>query len=270
VTGRVRRAACLLAVAVLALLAASASQAAAPSLYFHYAADCTFSIVDDNHNPVATVAPGTYQVVVDSPFAFSSEQGGCSFVQFSLTGPNVSVATTLGTGDSEIELFTVTLQPGSTYVAVDNNSPARTRRTFTTAASGSPTQVASGGSGATSSSSGGSKGTATGGNTSPIGTALPAGTGRGTLVATVRSNGTVTLTKNGKPVQSLAAGRYDFSVRDESSRSGFTVQAIRSDPIIVTSGAYVGKRAKSLTLRRGQWLFYGSFIGKKTYFLVTA
>ena len=59
-------------------------------------------------------------------------------------------------------------------------------------------------------------------------------------------------------------------MRDESGKSGFTVQAIRSDPIILTSGAFVGKKSKSLTLNRGQWLFYGTFVGKKTYFLVTA
>jgi len=264
---------CAVIVAGLALLGSASSHAATPSLYFHYAANCTFSIVDDSGSPVTTIAPGTYQVVVDSPFTFSSETGGCSYVQFQLTGPgSVSVTTTLGTGDSEIELFTVTLLPSSTYVAVDNNNPGSTRRTFTTAAGGTPTQVAAGGSGSSSSSSSsGTKGTASGGQSgSPIGTSLPGETLRGTLVATVKPNGTITLTKNGKPVQSLTAGRSSFTIRDESGKSGFTVQAIRSDPIILTSGAFVGKKSKALTLNRGQWLFYGTFVGKKTYFLVTA
>jgi hypothetical protein len=264
---------CAAVVAGLALLASAPSYAATPSLYFHYAANCTFSIVDDSGNPVTAVAPGTYQVVVDSPFAFSSETGGCSYVQFQLTGPGgVGVTTTLGTGDSEIELFTITLLPSSTYVAVDNNNPGSTRRTFTTAAGGAPAQVAAGGSGPSSSpSSGSSKGTASGGQAgSPIGTSLPGATLRGRLVATVKPNGAITLTTNGKPVRSLSAGRYSFTVLDESGKSGFTVQAIRSDPIIVTSGAFVGKKSKALTLNRGQWLFYGTFVGKKTYFLVTS
>jgi hypothetical protein len=212
-------------------------------------------------------------VVVDSPFAFSSESGGCSYVQFQLTGPGgVSVTTTLGTGDSEIELFTVTLLPSSTYVAVDNNNPGSTRRTFSTAATGTPSQVPAGGGGSSSSSSsGGSKGTASGGQSgSAIGTALPGATLRGTLLAMVKPNGAITLTKNGMPVESLTAGRYAFAVRDEPGRSGFTVQAIHSDPIILTSGAFVGKKSKELTLNRGQWLLYGTFVGKKTYFLVTA
>ena len=264
---------CAVVVAGLALLGSTSSYAATPSLYFHYAPNCTFSIVDDSGNPVTTLAPGTYQVVVDSPFAFSSETGGCSYVQFQLTGPGgVSVTTTLGTGDSEIELFTVTLLPSSTYVALDNNNPGATRRTFTTAAGGTPTQVAAGGSGSSSSSSSGSsKGTASGGQSgSAIGTSLPSATPRGALVATVKPNGAITLTRNGKPVESLTAGRYSFTVRDESGKSGFTVQAIRSDPIILTSRAFVGKKSKALTLNRGQWLFYGTFVGKKTYFLVTA
>src|SRR5262249_1085985 len=114
---------CPATVAGLALLGSASAYAATPSLYFHYAANCTFSIVDDSGSPVTTIAPGTYQVVVDSPFAFSSETGGCSYVLFQLTGPGgVSVTTTLGTGDSEIELFTVTLLPSSTYVAIDNNN----------------------------------------------------------------------------------------------------------------------------------------------------
>src|SRR5689334_22225523 len=70
VGGMTSRMAAVVAAAVLALLAASSSRAATPSLYFHYAADCTFSIVDDNHNTITTLPPGTYQVVVDSPFAF--------------------------------------------------------------------------------------------------------------------------------------------------------------------------------------------------------
>jgi hypothetical protein len=260
-------------VAGLALLGSASSYAATPSLYFHYAANCTFSIVDDSGNPVTTLAPGAYQVVVDAPFAFSSEAGACSYVQFQLTGPGgVSISTTLGTGDSEIEQFSATFLPSSTYVAVDNNNPGLTRRTFSTAAGGTPTQVPAGGSGpSSSSSSGSSKGSASGGqSSSPIGNALPGGALRGTLVATVKPNGTITLTKNGKAVRSLTAGRYSFTVLDESDKSGFTVQAIRSDPIIVTSAGFVGKKSKSLTLNRGQWLFYGTFVGKKTYFLVTA
>jgi hypothetical protein len=71
-------------------------------------------------------------------------------------------------------------------------------------------------------------------------------------------------------VQILPAGRYQFSIVDHSRSNGFTVQASHSPPIVLTAGAFTGKRSKAITLNRGQWLFYGSFVGKKTYFIVTA
>ena len=86
---------------------------------------------------------------------------------------------------------------------------------------------------------------------------------RGALVGTVRANGTLSLTQDGKPVKILAAGRYTLTVRDRSHSSGFTLQAARSDPITLTAGPFVGTKSKALTLGRGQWLFYGSFVGKK-------
>src|SRR5581483_2700106 len=140
-----------------------------------------------------------------------------------------------------------TPRPSSTYVAQDEGAGSRTRRTFTTAATGSPAQVAAaGGGGSTSSSSTGKKGTSQGGATSPIGT--PIATLRGTLVGTVGPTGALTLTRNGKPVQILPAGRYDFSVVDRSHSSGFTVQAVKGNPIALTGGTFVGKRAKAITL----------------------
>src|SRR4051812_16886042 len=207
VPGPLLRASLCVGALVVALAASSASRAAAPSIYFHYAPDCSFRIVDDGGAAVTTVPPGSYQVVVDTPYAFAAETAACSFVQFNLSGPGVSHATTLGTGDSEIELFSVTLQPSSTYVAQDDGAPARTRRTFTTAASGSPASVAAAGGGSTASS--GSKTGSSKGSTSAIGTAIP--TEQGTLVGTVGANGKLTLTRKGKAVQILPAGRYDFS-----------------------------------------------------------
>ena len=99
----------------LALLSAASSRAALPTLYFHYAADCTFQLVDDSGNQVTTIPPGSYQVVIDTPFSFATSPASCPFVKFDLTGPGVSVQTTLGDGGSEIEQYPVTLKPSSTY-----------------------------------------------------------------------------------------------------------------------------------------------------------
>ena len=102
---------------------------------------------------------------------------------------------------------------------------------------------------------------------------MPAKTGavvrRGSLLGAVAANGTLSLTGGGKPVKVLRTGRYMLTIRDRSRSSGFTLQAARSDPITLTAVPFVGTRSKVLTLGRGQWLFYGSFVGKKTYFLVT-
>jgi hypothetical protein len=258
------------AVGLLAALSASTARAALPSLYVHYAPDCTFQLVDDGGGSVTTLAPGTYQVVIDTPYPYSTTPAACRFVQFDLTGPGVSVQTTLGDGGSEIEQYPVVLKPSSTYVAQDDGSPARTRRTFTTAATGSPAQVTTTTTTRTAPPVGGSTGGSShGGTASPIGTKVQAAVARGTLVGTVAADGTITLTKDGKPVKILPAGRYTFSIRDRSHSNGFVVQAQRADPITVTAGPFVGARSKAVTLGRGQWLFYGSFVGKKTYFLVT-
>lgn len=248
----------------LALVGAAVSQAALPSLYFHYAADCTFQLVDDSGNQVTTIPPGNYQAVIDTPFSFATNPASCPFAKFDLTGPGVSVQTTLGDGGSEIEQYPVTLRASSTYVAQDDGAPARTRKTFSTAAGGSPATVTTTTSGPTSttSPSGSSRSTAPPSKTPNV-------VQRGPLVGTVGANGGLSLTKAGKPVKVLPAGRYTFTVRDQSHSNGFTLQAARSAPITLTAGSFVGTKSKAVTLGRGQWLFYGSFVGKKTYFLVT-
>jgi hypothetical protein len=129
-----------LLIAVLALAAAvvpSAARADTPSLYANYVPNCTFQFVTDSGAAVGTVPPGTYQVVVFTPFAFSNGSAACEYVQFHLTGPGVNLATDLGSGDSEVEQHTVTLQAGATYTVQDDGHAAQTRRTFAVATSGS-------------------------------------------------------------------------------------------------------------------------------------
>jgi hypothetical protein len=63
------------------------------------------------------------------------------FVQFRLTGPGVSVYTTLDYGDSTSELYPATFQPGAKYTIQDDNNIAGTRRSITVATSGSAALV---------------------------------------------------------------------------------------------------------------------------------
>jgi hypothetical protein len=48
------------------------------------------------------------------------------------------------------------------------------------------------------------------------------------------------------------------------------VQAIKQSAITVTSTTFTGKKSKTLNLKAGQWFFYPTFVGKKTYFIVTS
>jgi hypothetical protein len=59
-------------------------------------------------------------------------------------------------------------------------------------------------------------------------------------------------------------------VTDMSAKSGFILQEIRKPARTVSSPSFTGKRSMNLSLKPGQWFFYATFVGKKTYFIVTA
>ena len=194
-----------------------------------------------------------------------------SFTQFSLTGPGVNVSTTLQDGDEDKELDKATFAPSSTYLAVDMNQPNVARVSFTTTATGtagsvaSPTTSSSSGKGDTQSSLIGS--TSSSKSSTSSSASLPL---RGALVATVSAAGTPKLTFKGKGVTSLKAGRYTISVSDHSAKGGFIIQQIKQGGTTVTGVAFVGKRTATVNLRAGQWFFYPTFVGAKTYFIVTS
>src|SRR5579884_269074 len=86
----------------------SAARAALPTLYVAYTMNCTFTITDDSGAKVTSIPPGSYQVQVTSPVAFggvdlsgTNDMTACKgSVQFHLTGPGVSISTTLEDGDA--------------------------------------------------------------------------------------------------------------------------------------------------------------------------
>jgi hypothetical protein len=271
-----------LAVAVAFVPAALArrSDDVLPTLYVGYAMNCTFTITGDNGARVASITPGTYQVFITTPQVFAdvdltgvTDMTACkSFAQFSLTGPGVNLTTTLQDGDEDKELDRVTFQPGSTYVATDQNQPTVARYSFTTTtggtASGVTSPVTSGNSGKGDVQSGLVGSSSKSSHSGAAGSApLPL---RGTLVATVSPSGTTKLAYQGKGVTSLKAGRYTVSVTDESKKGGFIIQGVKQGATTVTGVSFVGKRAKTVDLRAGQWFFYPTFVGSKTFFIVTS
>jgi hypothetical protein len=248
---------------------------AIPTLYVQYAMNCTFTMVTDSGAPVTTIPPGSYQLSIRTPVVFADvdlsgtyDMTACkSFVQFQMTGPGVNVSTTLQDGDEDYGLLDITLQPGATYTAVDNNQPSVARLAFNTATSGAPPAVTLPGpttTGAGSTSSGNPLGTKT--SSSP-------GSGsdvmRGTLDASVSAAGKLALSFKGKSVTTLKAGRYTISVVDRSKKSGFILQEIKNSALTLAGVPYEGKRTTSVELKAGQWFFYPTFVGNKTYFIVT-
>jgi len=250
----------VLAAAALAFSASAASGAALPTLYANYAPNCTFAFVGDSGAAVSAPAPGTYQLVVATPYAFSNGLAACEFVEFHLTGPGINLATDLGSGDSEVEQHTVTLQPGGTYVVQDDARPGQTRRTFTVASSGSASPVAA----PSSSASSGTKGTP---SKDPVGSAiLPR---RGALAASVSKRGKLTFLRGQSAVSTLKSGRYSVRVVDESSAAGFAVQALKKASTTLTQRAFTGTRTITVALRPGQWFFFTPG-GTRHAFVVTA
>ena len=166
------------------------------------------------------------------------------FVQFRLTGPGVSVYTTLDYGDSTSELYPATFQPGTTYTIQDDNNIAGTRRSITVATSGSAALVPSTPSNARSNL-------------------------RGTLHGVVARDGKLSLRRNGKAVTSLKAGRYTVSVDDQSTRRDFRIRTPHGKVQTITSAGYVGWQEVTVTFEAGRCSFF-TLGGTKTVFVVVA
>ena len=255
-----------LAAAAVLVPAGGARPGVLPTLYVNYTMNCTFAISDDSGRRVTSIAPGTYQVLVQTPQVFADvdlsgifDMTACkSFVQFHLTGPGVSLATTLQDGDEDKEMLNATFQPSATYTAFDNNQAGVTRTSFTTQATG--TAAAPGGPSSSVSGKGSSQEELVGSAANPF---------RGSLDAIVYKTGKLSLSRNGKNVSSLKTGRYTFSVDDESKTTGFTVKSLRGRAVNVTNAAFVGSHSVTLTLRQGRWYFYWG-AGKKTAFFVVS
>jgi hypothetical protein len=264
---RAAASAALLAACAVCAAPAASSPAALPTLYVAYTMNCTFSITDDNGRPVTVIPPGTYQISIRTPVSFAEvdlsgifDMTACKgFVQFKLTGPGVSAFDNLGDGDNAFALLTETFQPGATYVAQDLNQPSVARLTFTTATSGSA------GSPATPTSSS----TSTKGSTQQPLVGSAASPFRGALDAIVFKTGKLSLSRNGKTVSFLKSGRWTFSVDDESTKAGFSVQVLHGKTTAVTGAAYTGSHDVTLQLKPGRWFFFTPG-GKKSVFFVTS
>jgi hypothetical protein len=255
-----------LAVLIVGAARGGAATAANPSLYVDYNTSCHFTMRLDSGGGVTTgtaIPYGTYQLVVTTPIAFSNGQGGCEFINFSLTGPGVNYQTQLGQGDSTQEITLQTIASGGSYTASDSTVPPGSTITF----SGSSTPNSTAGS--SSSSSGSGSGSA---SQSPIGSEAGSSSTKlafkGDLAGTVTAAGKLTLTFKGKPVATLAQGQYQLKVTDKSTKSGFIVDGA-GKKMTVTTTAYKGSKTITLNVTTGQWWYSAKAGATKIYFLAT-
>ncbi len=213
--------------------------------------------------PPGTVIPaGTYTIDLNN----NSLDDLADPHEYHLFGPGVN----LSAGSAVQATWTATFQPGSTYVYQDDLNPTTLHEVFGTPGSGATsTTVPSGPSGGPSSSG------SVGPGPSPkptdnniVGSAIIPF--RGTLVGAVGRTGKLTLTTKGRAVSRLKSGRYRFTVTDSNRTGGFIVQKVRKGATTVTGVSFVGKRSSTVNLTAGQWLYYATFVGKKTYFIVVS
>jgi hypothetical protein len=255
----------VLALSVLLGGGAVTARAASPALYFTFNAGRTFSGALADGTPVGTstgaptvIPAGTYNV-------YLNDQSG-AVMQFDLQGPGVQLDNAMSFGEEVNAAFLETFAPSSTYTFHDDLQPGGTVWTFVTSSTVVPSSASvtsplplPSSAGSTSHASTTAAGDVVGSKVTPF---------RGTLVASVSAAGAVTLTSKGKTVTSILTGRYSIDVHDQSKRGGFTLQEIRKNARTVTTSSFVGTRTVTVTLGPGQWFFYPSFIGRKTYFIV--
>lgn len=256
-----------------ALVVATGAAADAPlfskTVFFHivYRTDCTFMVtIDggislDSTNPTltATIPPGPYQISVTTPLPDDRWNNAyCSVANFSLTGPGLNYAATLGLLNGPFGAsFTQTLSPSSTYTITDATYPANPV-TITTAATGTSTDL----------EPPPPLSTAKGGSTIDdyVGSGIVPY--RGALSATVGAAGKASLAARGRPVASLEAGRYDIVVRDGTTAGGFFVEKAGHKPQTIAGVRFRGERKVRISFTAGKWTFF-SKTGHASSFVVT-
>ena len=78
------------------------------------------------------------------------------------------------------------------------------------------------------------------------------------LVGTVGPGFTITLTKGGKKVMKLKAGKYTFVIADKSSIHDFVLEQQSGGrwEKQLTSVPFVGKKTVTVALKKGKWKYY--------------
>jgi plastocyanin len=76
------------------------------------------------------------------------------------------------------------------------------------------------------------------------------------LVGTVGPGFTITLTKGGKKVTKLKAGKYTFVINDKSSMHSYGLDGPHGFAKDFTSVSFIGAKTFTLTLKKGKYKYY--------------
>jgi len=246
---------------LLPLLAADSTAADAPALYITFRpGPQRITVALANGTPVGTtsgaptvIAPGLYNLFMDDSAAVEGPE-------FDMRGPGVNFVESMFYGEIPSASYTATFEPSSTYTWRNNEQPSVVF-TFVTASTGGVTgSGGAGGTGSSTSRTGKPSVDIVGSDIVPF---------RGALDAIVYKSGALSLTRNGKKVTFLKTGRYTFSVDDESSKHGFSVQILKGKEKTITGAAYVGSHDVTIALKPGRWVYFTP-AGKRTTFFVTS
>jgi hypothetical protein len=243
---------------VLVVCAGGAHAAVSQTIYAWFDVDgnLNFRYVD-NSNVGSTIPPGTYQIILNNNTADDYAVDH----RFHIFGPGVDYSPPAGAVETT---FSVTLQNGGTYTVQDDLDPADHHQTMV-ASNAAPAVSSTATTPAPSPQPGGK--TPAPRSSDIVGSqVLPF---RGDLDAIVYSGGKVSLSRFGKSVSSLKAGRYTFSVDDESKAKGFTLQALHKRPLTLTSARFTGSHDVTLALKAGRWFFYSPGGKKNQFFVIT-
>jgi hypothetical protein len=254
----------IVAAAVLGLLmlAGTARGAGTQTLYASFNSDGSMRLNLGDGSVAAAIPPGAYTVIVNNN-TVNQDFGDIHKVH--LFGPGVDYNTVLTQEEETQAVWSVTFQPNSTYTFQDDYRPTLIHVVFRTSATG--TSSSSSAEVSTPSSSKAKSSGSVAKNSDIAGSAIVPF--RGTLAATIDAVGKLTLTTKGKPVGTIKAGLYTFTVHDNSARRGFSIQKLKSSAIDLTGVGYKGTHVKTVNLKAGQWTFF-SPSGTKNYFIVVA
>jgi hypothetical protein len=237
------------------VLAGGSNAAVSQTIYAWFDVDGNLNMrYVDNSNVGSTIPPGTYQIVLNNNTADDYAVDH----KFHLFGPGINYSPPAGDVQTT---FSVTFQSVGTYTVQDDLDPADHHLTIV--ATNAPPATSSGGtSTSTTTASGSTKPT----SSDIVGSeAVPF---RGALDGIVFGNGALSLTRLGKKVSSLRAGRYTFFVDDESKTRGFSVQQLGKQGVVVTSGSFKGTHDVTIALKPGKWFFYSPG-ARKSFFVVS-